>query len=167
MPKKRTTNEVMAEFHRLSDCFETILDCLMDASPEMEDFRRSIISRARFLELVEEKKVTASQIAQGARESVNDMSEILMDLLEDDPPKARRVLDAYRGKTERDFWEDAGHPKKLIATILQRGEIEDESEFRLLNAYACNVDQNVMTAQQAEKANKMLLDFESNYKRHV
>jgi len=165
MANRRTSQEVIEEFHRLYDCFEVISECMFGDGgiPGMESALENTIPRARMLQFVDEKKVTASEIVSGTREALNDTTEELLILQEDNPEDVKRILANYRKRTGRDYWQDAGHPKKMINAILKRGTIADETEFRLVNAYLGNLDQTVMTPKQVEKANEILAHFEENY----
>lgn len=160
---RRSKDEMRAEFSRLFDIFE--LFCEFERSrmsPARAAEHRSLVAtREKMLSWVEEGKATMSQIVAGTREAINDQNEMLCYAAEAGDSFALEFLAFYRQKTGRDYYGDAGHPRKMARTILKRNEIVDETEFRLINGIICNVDQAVFRGDEIGRVNDMLLRFET------
>jgi hypothetical protein len=158
---RRTSEQVLAEFHRLSDCFERITDCLTMAGFFVpQELRHLIVTRERMVGWIAEGKATPSQILAGVREALNDCSETLTHLLADTPEKAAAILACYRASAGRDYWADAGHPKRMLTAILRRGRLRDETEARLIGSCLADLDQTTLRADQIAAAQGLLAEFE-------
>lgn len=152
------------EFHRLADAFDVMDECAYLGHDDPERFggaRLGPLDRARAMAWLAEGKATRREVLSGMREALGDLSLGLADLLRRDPERARSVLNAYRNATGRDYWSDAGHPKRMLKAILKHGAITDETEYRLVKEYVSTVGEKVLTGAEREKATVMLGDFES------
>ena len=105
---------------------------------------------------------TMSHVIAGTREAINDHNQELSDMIEDGDPFAPAFLAYYAQKTCRDYYGDAGHPKKMARAILKRGEITDETEFRLIMGVLNNVDQTIFKENEVERVGNMLYRFEQS-----
>lgn len=159
---RRSKEEMRAEFNRLSDIFELFCEfqrSRMDA-PRAAKQQSLIPTREKMLSWVEEGKATMSQIVAGTREAINDQNELLCYSAEAGDPFAREFLAFYKEKTGREYYDDAGHPRKIARMILKRNEIVDETEFRLVNSIICNVNQTVFKGEEIDRVTDMLRRFE-------
>lgn len=163
---RRSKEEMRAEFERLSDIFEVILDfdCSRMSEAEAARKRSRVHSRERMYSWVETGKATMSEIIAGTREAINDQSEALSELLNFDDEYVSGFLAYYQRRTGRDFFEDAGNPKKIARKILKRGNIADEAEYRVLMGILNNVDQTVFKADEIDKINEMFRQFDGAHK---
>jgi hypothetical protein len=118
-----------------------------------------IVTRARMLEWIAEKKATPSQVLSGARESLNDCSEQLTHMLSVDAVAAERAFAQYKSRTGRDYWEDAGHPKKQVKVILKRGRILSDVEYRLLNAWVSDTESLVLGDSERLLADQLMYQY--------
>ena len=160
---RRTSKQALAELHRLYDFFEALDDCWADPADDTEVQRRrkSRVSRERTLGALTSGHATASQLSQGVREALNDFSEQIMHLLQDNPKGAQNILRRYRERQGRELWDDIGHPKKLLKQILKRGRINNETEYLLLTAHLGDQAQQLMTPDEIERAKTMLIQHDS------
>ncbi len=158
---RRTSEQVLAEFHRMYDFLGALTDCWDEVLSTTHATRMH--SREIMLGALS-KGATASDILRGTQEALNDRSEELMDLLQDRPAIAHAILRGYREKQGRDLWDDIGHPMKLLKRILKRQRITDETEYRLLSAYLGNQTQQLLKLDEMEKAGVMLSQFEASMK---
>jgi hypothetical protein len=160
---RRSKEELRAEFNRLSDIFG--LFCEFERSrmsPARAAEHRSLVAGPeKMLSWVEEGKATMSQIIAGTREAINDQNEMLGYSAEAGDSFAPEFLAFYKEKTGRDYYDDAGHPRKMARMILKRNEIVDETEFRLINGIMSNVDQTVFKKDEIERIAEMLHRFET------
>lgn len=161
---RRTKEEMRAEFDRLSDIFE--LYCEFERSKmskeRAENHRSLVTSREEMISWVEQGKATMSDIVAGTREAINDTNEMLSYSVEDRTSYASEFFAFYRERTGRDYYDDAGHPKKMARKILKRGEILDETEYRLIDGVLSNVEQTVFKDNEIARVNEMLSRFASN-----
>lgn len=160
---RRSKEEMRVEFNRLWDIFE--LFCEFERSrmsPARAAEHRSLVpAREKMLSWVEEGKATMSQIVAGTREAINDHNEVLGYSAEAGDSFAPEFLAFYRKKTGRDYYDDAGHPRRVARMILKRNEIVDETEFRLINGIISNVDQTVFKGDEIDRVTEMLHRFET------
>lgn len=161
---RRTSTQALAEFHRLYDFFEAVDDCWADPADvtEVQRRRKSRVSRERMLGALTSGHATASQLSQGVRQALNDSSEQIMHLLHDNPKAAQNILCRYRERQGRELWDDIGHPKKLLKQILRRGRINNETEYLLLTAHLGDQEQQLMSPDETERAETMLIQFENS-----
>lgn len=152
-----------AEFDRLSDIFE--LFCEFERSkmsPAKAAEHRSLIpTPEQMLSQIGKDGTTMSHIIAGVREAINDHNEMLTYSTETGHSFVSEFLAFYKQRTGRDYFDDAGHPKKIARKIIRRGEIIDETEFRLIMGILNNVDQTVFKGDEIDHINKMLFRFES------
>jgi hypothetical protein len=159
---RRSKEELIAEFHRLYDLFETLTACqepLFDPD-DFKWFNEHVPTREHMLECLADGKVTASELVQGTQQGVNDYLSDIEGALEDEPEKAKLVLVAYKERTGRNLFDDVGNPKKTAKLIFKRGKIENDTEFYLLKEVMSNVDQTVFKELQATKAYAMLDEYD-------
>lgn len=157
---RRSKEQFLQEFHRLSDAFEAALDMQEKLYPEMREHRDVVLTRDDMLQLVEDGRATASQIFSGTREAVTDLICGLKLDSADPPPFAVDFLNEYRRKTGRDFFADASRPNQKVQSLVKRGTLKTDEEFRLLMGALNDTDQKTLSPKQAEKANEMLLAYE-------
>lgn len=159
MPR-RTKEEILQEFHRLSDAFEAALDMHEDLCPEMREHRHLVLTRDDMLKQVDNGKATASQILSGTREAVSDLFQGLGLDAANPPPFAAEFLAEYRRTTGRDFFADAGRPHQRVKSLIKRGTFTSDEEFRLVLRVLNDTDQAILTPKQVERANGMLSAYE-------
>ena len=161
---RRTKEEMRAEFDRLSDIFE--LYCEFERSKmsreRSEKHRSLVISREEMISWVEQGKAKMSDIVSGTRQALNDVNEMLSYSVEDRTSYAPEFFAFYRERTGRDYYDDAGHPRKMARKILKRGEILDETEYRIIDSVLSNVEQTVFKDNEIARVNEMLSRFASN-----
>lgn len=159
---RRSKEEMLTEFHRLYEVFEVFCDFKRSRmSPEAAAKNRSEIpTKEQVLSLVAGKRATLSQIIAGTREAINDQNSDLSEHMEVGDEFVSELFHYYRQRTGRDYFADVGHPKTMARTILRRGKIIDETEFRLISDTLSNVDQTVFKGDEVELANQMVFRFE-------
>ena len=162
MPR-RSTEEVLAEFHRVSDRFEALLAVLRTVIPGfmLIDGVDHVTPRADMLRWVAEKKATASEILSGVREALDELVLAVVDAQRVEPAMGRAILDQYKARTGRALWDDVGPPKKFVLAILRRGRIETEDEARLINEILSDLGSSLLTDTQREKASALLGTYET------
>ncbi len=136
---RRSQTELLEEFHRLSD----VLDAAWEARCRMESERRGVegpIPRERMLKFVNEGKATVSQIVQGTKEALNDMSPRGSPHPTEAAQEAR-FLQEYKSITGRSFWSDYPKPKAQLKAIRARGAITDNTEARLVQDRLSDVEE--------------------------
>ena len=151
MGTRRSHEELIAEFHRLCDAFDCIDECayLGYFDPErMGGCRMGPYRREAALAWLADKTATPAQIVAGAREALSDCSLGLLDVLRNDPTRFRAILERYRARTARDYFEDAGHPKKMLKVLLRRGRLNDAAEYGLLDAFLSDVSSSMTEAER-------------------
>lgn len=161
---RRTKEELLKEFHRLSDIFELTFEFQLSRRSEADVawMRDSVPSRDDMLSWVERGEATLSQIVSGTREAINDNNEELSHAMQDSDPYAVEFLAFYRDRTGRDYYDDAGHPKKMARAILRRGKIEDETEWRFINGILSDTTQTTFKEKDVARLNRMLGQFEGD-----
>lgn len=158
MPR-RTKEELLAEFHRLSDVLEIMWDILCEMEPERAEFSHLVTSRAEMLKAVENKDATLSTVLAGVTQAINHYA-IGFEMCSSSEAITRETfLGHYRRRTNRDFFDDIGRPEAQAKAILRRGRISDETEFHLLNEYVVNLDQTVLSGSQLAKAVDLVENF--------
>lgn len=168
MPR-RSKEELRAEFDRLSDIFELFLEFERSRMSEAEaaEHRSLIHTREKMLTWVEDGIDTMSGIIAGTRQAINDNNEMLTDCAEVGDPFFPEFLAFYKEKTGRDYYDDAGNPKKMARKIFKRGEISDETEFYLIMGVVNNVEQTVFNSDETVRVNQMLFQFENAVRRSL
>ncbi len=160
---RRTKAELIAEIDRLYDCMDVIIDVTNEVLPvDMRSVtdKSSLIPRASYHAWVAEKKCTASEAVRGLQEGLSFFSGGLTDLLEKAPDLGNAVLDRYRDVTGRDYWADAGDPRRMVRAILKRGDIRNDAEFRLLNGFLADLDNTTLDDADRREAEAMLAAYE-------
>jgi hypothetical protein len=151
MGTRRSHEELIAEFHRLCDAFDCNDECayLGYSDPErIGGNRMGPYPREKALSWLAAKTATPSQIVAGARKALSDLSIGLLDVLRNDPMRFRTILERYRTRTARDYFEDAGHPKKMLKVLLRRDRLFDEAEYRLLDAFLNDMSSSMSDAER-------------------
>ncbi|MEC3859830.1 hypothetical protein VK792_00915 [Mesobacterium sp. TK19101] len=156
---RRTKEELLAEFHRLSGVFETACDIQCDLDPDFQKTRHLIITRDQMLGWHDAGTATASTILSGVREGLNDISTGVMVALSENASSGRRFLDRYSARTGRDFFDDAGRPDAAIKAILARGRILDDTEYRLLSDALADTGNTLLTQKQTTKAETLMASY--------
>lgn len=161
---RRSKEELIAEFHRLYDIFETLNLCMepIYGAECLAMMKENVIKRDRMLEWLSEGTATASEIVQGTQEGLNDTLLSLQYAMEDKPEKVETVLTAYKQKTGRHLYADTGNPLQIVKAIVRRGRIENDTEFYMLKEVMSCVDQVVFKEPQTTKAYEMLDHYEMN-----
>lgn len=162
MGTRSSQAELVSEFHRLCDVFDCMDECAYLGHDDPERFgghRFGPIERQAALASVATKASTPAQIVSGVREALNDCSLGLLDVLRQNPRRLRTILDSYRSKTGREYFDDAGHPKKLLKALLRRNKLNDETEYRLLHAFLCESSSS-MTEAERHKGDALLATYQ-------
>ncbi len=159
---RRSRAELLAEHDRLRSCLDALAAAL---GPVLEPaipgyLTAGLIPADDMRAAVERGEASASEVMAGAREALNDLTGAVADLQRRAPEQAQQVLEDYRRRTGRDLWSDAGHPKRMLAAILRRGRLRDETEARLVTEYLADTSQILLTAAQIDKANRMMAEFQ-------
>ncbi|MCU0826957.1 MAG: hypothetical protein MUE52_06020 [Tabrizicola sp.] len=158
---KRTPAKMIAEFHRLCDVFDALDDCAYLGYPDPERFggcRWGPVPRQPALDRIADKTATPAQIVGGIREELNNMSLGLLDMLRRDPNRFRTILDTYRSRTGHDYFQDAGHPKKMLRVLLRRDRLTDEAEYRLLDTVLGDMSAS-LTETERQKGETLLATY--------
>lgn len=164
--KRRSSEEVLAEFHRLSDVFEPIVECwsanweFEPGMPTRDELLSSIPKRETLVAKLERGDATAGELLAMVQTGLDDLSTTFAMGWAAREATASAVLDCYRAKTGRGFFEDAGHPDRLARSILRRGHIEDEAQYRLLMELVSAGGANLLTRAQTAKAKRLMAAFE-------
>ncbi|WP_425099839.1 hypothetical protein [Tropicibacter sp. S64] len=113
MPR-RTRDQLLAEFHRLYDCFEAAIEAFQGLGTmwERELLADHVATRDRMLSWIAEGNSTPSQIAAGVHSALADMRLGLKDMTCNRPGQAalfHHRYEAIRGKPFND--DTAGHPR--------------------------------------------------------
>ena len=156
---RRTKDELLAEFHRLYDVFETIWDIRCEMDVEVAEYQHLAMSREEMLELVDRKQTTLSQAIGGTMEAINDYAVGYEMQSPSETATYTAFLDRYHKRTGRHFFQDIGRPTSTAKAILRRGRIADETEYQILNEFLVNVDQAVLSDQQIAQAAGLIDDF--------
>ncbi|WP_294230406.1 hypothetical protein [uncultured Shimia sp.] len=165
MAKRRSREELLAEFHQLYEVLELISkveDLVVPIAPEI-NFQKDTPSKQQALSLVDHGRVTLSQVCSGVREAIYDSLETLEDLQEEDSQKANLFLQSYRDLSGRNLWDDIDNPKIVVKAILKRGHLLTEEEFRLIKGQL-DAQRPMLSATDRDKAETMLAAFEDEYR---
>lgn len=158
---RRTKQELLAEFHRLFDIFELFVEFQIAWETERDgaSLWPRVPSREDDLADVENGGATLSQSVSGLRDAVNDQNEMLGYAAEEGDPFVPKFLAFYRARTGRDYYDDAGSPRKMGRLILKRGHIADATEYRLINGILSDTTQTVFKEKEIGRVNEMLDRF--------
>lgn len=159
---RRTKAEMMVEFDRLFEISSTAWEFQKDHAPApLKHIYDHTPSKQQMLELVESGKVTLSQLIEGLHQDINDFSESITDWTGHNDPDAQEFLAYYRARHEgRDYFTDAGDPRKTAKRIFKRGTIANETEWYVIKAVMDNTDQTVFTQSECLQVADMMADFE-------
>jgi len=158
---RRTKEEVIAEFKRLYHCFEDMIDQINAHGPaDVYHDKSMLIPLSAYLEGIENGEFTASEALAGAKEGVDGNGLFLLEEIEKDPDAVAAMLKGYHEKTGRDYWSDAGDPKKAVKAVLKRGYAETEDEYYLIKEVVCDVDNSLIANRDRPKAERIMDDFE-------
>lgn len=160
---RRSKEELLSEFHRLCDILDVCIEFMKDmaALHGIPDHTDALQPRDYWLAQVGKNGTTLTDLISGTQQAINDQSEELGYWLEDEPAIAAKFLSVYKQRTGRDYFVDAGNPKKLARKLLKRNEIQSESEYYLLTGILSDVEQTVFDHKDIEKINQMLVKFEN------
>jgi hypothetical protein len=158
---RRSSEELLAEFHKRYDILEAIRECFMPSvnffsTPE----ENGNTQREGMLRAVETGETTLSQVISGINMAIVDMFGFVEDIIECDSAHVKVALACYKAKTGRDYWSDEANPKALLKAIIKRGLISDDEEFYLVKELTYSVGQKMITQKQLEKAYSMLDQYE-------
>ena len=161
---RRTKEELLAEYRRIGAIFDTWRDYeISRATPERaESLRRNVPSSEVALARVVPGGPTLSDLIEGTRQALNDISDELTDAIEQGWPEGRGFLAFYRDRTGRDWWQDAGNPAKMARKVLKRGRVRNETEWYFLEIILTKVDQTVFSPEEVERLEAMRLRFENS-----
>lgn len=160
MPR-RSTEEDLAEFHRVSGCSETLSVVFLNTVPGFISLEGFAEHRKMLTHFSAEKEYTASEIWTGARAVLVEILLTVVNVLRFDPAMGRSILERYKADTGRALWDDVGHPKKFVQAILGRGRIETEDEAQLINEILSDLATSLLTQPQREKASALLAAYET------
>jgi len=162
MGARRSHAELISEFHRLCDIFDSMDDCAYIGHVDPErfgGFRWGPYPREKALAWVAAKTATPSQIVSSVREALNDCSLGLLNVLRRDPVRFQTVIERYRSQTGREYFSDAGHPKKLLKALLNCSRLTDEAEYRLLEAFFSDFSDS-MTEDERRKGEALMATYQ-------
>ncbi|MFW2543403.1 hypothetical protein ACN2XU_12230 [Primorskyibacter sp. 2E107] len=113
MPR-RTRDEVLAEFHRLYDCFEAAIEAFQGLGTmwEREILSDHVATRDQMLFWIALGKSTPSQILAGVHSALADMRLGLKDMTRNRPDQAALFHHRYEAIRGRPFKEDAARQPK-------------------------------------------------------
>ncbi|MDX8350942.1 hypothetical protein [Cognatiyoonia sp. IB215182] len=158
---RRSKEEVIAEIKRLYECFDDMIDQINTHGPVDNFIDKSLlIPLSAYLDGIENREFTASEALSGIKEGVNGNCLFLLEYIERDPDAVAAMLKGYQEKTGRDYWTDAGDPKKAVKAILKRGYAETEDEYYLIKEVVCDVDNSLIANRDRPKAERIMDDFE-------
>ncbi|MEM9756810.1 MAG: hypothetical protein AAF914_12485 [Pseudomonadota bacterium] len=159
---RRTQAELITEIGRLAQCHAAIIDCLNAHAGDGWDYHGPGVTLPveSYIADIEAGRITASQALGAWRETLNELAFAVAEMVTDGAGSASPALVAYRVRTGRVFWEDAGHPKKLIAAMLKRGRIDDEADYYLIRNAIDDGNASLLTDRQRQKAQALLAAYE-------
>ena len=127
----------------------------------IEDFDNGDNRRSALEEGREVVKISASEMLAGLKEAFADVSMGIVIAIRDGEPavswSSAALPERYRRETGRDLLADLGHNERQTRTMLRRGYLRDESEWRILNEYVIS---GILSESQERKASEMLARFE-------
>ena len=151
----------MAEFRRWGALYDIWLEYeLAGGEPEMQKALHDTRRSNDFLALVKPGGPRLSDVLEGTKQGVNDISDELRMGLEQGWPTAAGFLAYYRERTGREWWADVGDPVRNARGILRRGRIRDETEWYLLKNLLDPADQTALSADELERLRAMHREFE-------
>lgn len=159
---RRSQKELLIEFHRLCDVFEVLFDIEVEFDLAAEEERKFLISRSRYLELVENKEATLSQCISGIKQGINDLINIPRDASDDELKMHTRVLSLYREKTDRELFSDIEDPHLVAKKTVKHGKIRNDGEYHILKEILSVVDQTLFDSATTERVEDMLAIYETN-----
>lgn len=123
------------------------------------EYSASILSREHLLSLVAKGEATMSTIVGGTREALNDINEMLGYSIEEGDTFASDFFAFYKRRTGREYYSDAGNPKKMARQILRRSKIIDATEYRFIDGILGNAEQTIFKDDELDRINDMLARF--------
>jgi len=161
---RRNADEILAEFHRLSDIFDLFNEfvAIQKGPVAGAEYLSSILTREQSLYAVARKETTLSQITSGTRQAVNDQNVVLADIAEEGDPFATDFFEFYKTRTGRNYYDDAGCIKKMARAIFRRGEIADETEYYLLKEFLIDTMQSVFKPKELKALSLMMASYEDS-----
>ncbi|MEO9514263.1 MAG: hypothetical protein ABJH45_02790 [Paracoccaceae bacterium] len=179
MAKRRTRAEMREEFLKLLDVFDYLdlnnpeEDSEVATHQPKEMTKESILADfdaqrpwSHFGDMPEFRgsKWSASMHLQGLQDAVNDSIYFVLEAIADEdntgPTYWTTLPETYAAATGRDLFADAGNPMGRIKSILKRGSVRTEEEWRLLNEIVCNLDSCILTQPQVRKAEQLMSEYE-------
>ena len=143
---------------RLAICWAHVREFLFKKDPEYE--HHDLPTKDELIKKFDQKCGPASELLTGLQQAVNDFTLGLQEGIKNGDPDAVSLLSRYKKETGRNFFHDAGNPRKVVIKILKRGTIANETEFYLLKELLSDGDQTVFSAIQTTRAIEMIDCFE-------
>ena len=160
MPR-RSKAELIDDLKNKYRSADIMLDCMAEYGPSDVDLDKDdIIPLSDYLDWIESGKVTASQAVGAMQEALNEHGLALLEWTEEEPQTAQAVLESYRSRTGRCFWQDAGDTKRAIAAILKTKMVRNEAEYYLLKEIQIDVSSSLIQDNDRELAEHLLREFE-------
>ncbi len=160
MPR-RSKEELILAIKEMYVCFDVMCDCINLHGPADVNFDKTeLVSLQQYLDGIEKKAVTASEVLSAINEAVNEHGLFMLELTDDDSACASAVLQAYSLETGRSFWEDVRNPKLAIKELLKRGEIQTHEDYYLLKEAVIDMSNKLMSDKSRIRAEKLLNDYE-------
>lgn len=117
MPR-RTREQVIADVHRLHDCFEAAIEALQGTGTARarEFLAKGVATRARRLSWVEDGNAPPLQIAPAVRSALADMRMGPKDLTRNRPEQSALVHHRHAAIRSRSFTETTARPPRPETT---------------------------------------------------
>jgi hypothetical protein len=152
---------MMAELRRLGALFDTWRDYqLAHGEPAMQRAYQKTPRSDDLLAHIKPDGPRLSDLLEGTKQGVNDISDELREGLEQGWPTASGFLAYYRERTGREWWAGAGDPVRTARAILKRGRIRDETEWYLLKNLLDPVDQRDFSGDELKRLRALHWEFE-------
>lgn len=104
--ERPSDSHLLAEFHRLFDVFDTVLDILCELSVDWNARRHYVTSRAQTLAWVDEGKCSLSEILSGTQDALDDAISEFDFTRPDYNPEGAALLARYSEITQQNFFDD-------------------------------------------------------------
>ncbi|MCY1126239.1 hypothetical protein OU426_05170 [Frigidibacter sp. RF13] len=114
---RRSSHQVLAEFHWLYDCLEAFVAAQLPLLPEEVRalYRKKFVTRERMLALVAEGKATPSMLVTGAKSGLSDCREQIRHMRQDNPRAAEALQESYVAARGRPFEKDVALAREAAA----------------------------------------------------
>lgn len=161
---RRTKDQLIAEIERVDAIIrlerEFRLAQMEPGSPDHEAMAFAFPDRDQWMAMGEAHGF--SQILRGWEEALSDSVRWMLrvDLTHGDAEYAQAFQAFYKARTGRELSEDLHDPGRVAKAALRRGRVKDHAEYVTLREILNDVDQAILSARQAEKAEALMRDWE-------